>query len=33
MKTTYNLKSILAIASFLAGLGFGVAGMLLPPPG
>lgn len=28
-----NVKLILAIGSFIASVGMGVAGMLLPPPG
>ena len=28
-----HLKSILAVASFLAAIAFGVWGMILPPPG
>ena len=28
-----HLKSILAVASFVAAIGFGIAGLIIPPPG
>lgn len=33
MNINSNLKSILAVASFVAAVGFGIAGLIIPPPG
>ena len=33
MKTTVKIQYFIAVAAFLAAVGFGVAGFIVPPPG
>ena len=33
MKLSYNVKITLAVLSFIAAIGFGVAGLIMPPMG
>ena len=33
MKTITKVQTIIAIASFVAAVGFGIAGFVVPPPG
>jgi len=33
MKTTVKIQYFIAIAAFIAAIGFGIAGFIVPPPG
>ena len=33
MKTTVKIQYFIAVAAFLAAVGFGIAGFIVPPPG
>ena len=33
MKTTVKIPYFIAVAAFIAAIGFGVAGFIVPPPG
>ena len=33
MKTTIKIQYFIAVAAFLAAVGFGIAGFIVPPPG
>ena len=33
MKTTIKIQYFIAVAAFLAAVGFGIAGFIIPPPG
>ena len=33
MKTTIKIQYFIAVAAFLAAIGFGIAGFIAPPPG
>ena len=33
MKTTVKIQYFIAVAAFIAAVGFGIAGFIIPPPG
>ena len=33
MKTTVKVQYFIAVAAFIAAIGFGIAGFIVPPPG
>ena len=33
MKTTVKIQYFIAVAAFIAAIGFGIAGFIVPPPG
>ena len=33
MKTTVKIQYFIAVAAFIAAVGFGIAGFIVPPPG